>query len=327
MRRARCFQRAGGGRGRGGASAWRRCVRASVGTPPPARRPRHIAFSPHSAQGPGVPWPPRGAPPDGRALPCAPRLAPGSAPQRLADQSPAPPMTAQASAEALPSAEVAAKSIWVRHPRARQAPASSARRSPARRVGRSAGGVGGRGDGRAAMGGGRRRRQQRRGRRVLLPPPPTSRRWATCSRGWTSPSFSTCLWARGSWCVGECVCVRVGSAARGPCPRACAPPSPHAAPRPPPPPTPQISVKLIRNRSTGASEGYAFLEFRTHETADNILKSFNGQPIPGTDQVGGWVEGGGALPRLAALCMHNSGIHPSSFTPTPPPTRSRRSSA
>lgn len=46
-----------------------------------------------------------------------------------------------------------------------------------------------------------------------------------------------------------------------------------------------VSVKLIRNRATGASEGYAFLEFRTHEAADTILKTFNGHPIPGTDLV------------------------------------------
>ncbi|GAB4813815.1 hypothetical protein N2152v2_000861 [Parachlorella kessleri] len=46
-----------------------------------------------------------------------------------------------------------------------------------------------------------------------------------------------------------------------------------------------VSVKLIRNRATGASEGYSFLEFRTHEAADTILKTYNGQTIPGTDQV------------------------------------------
>ncbi len=46
-----------------------------------------------------------------------------------------------------------------------------------------------------------------------------------------------------------------------------------------------VSVKLIRNRSTGASEGYAFLEFRTHEAADTILKNFNGHPMPNTDLV------------------------------------------
>jgi RNA recognition motif-containing protein len=46
-----------------------------------------------------------------------------------------------------------------------------------------------------------------------------------------------------------------------------------------------VSVKLIRNRATGASEGYAFLEFRTHEAADSILKTYNGHPIPGTELV------------------------------------------
>lgn len=46
-----------------------------------------------------------------------------------------------------------------------------------------------------------------------------------------------------------------------------------------------VSVKLIRNRATGSSEGYAFLEFRTHEAAEMLLKTYNGQPIPGTDQV------------------------------------------
>lgn len=46
-----------------------------------------------------------------------------------------------------------------------------------------------------------------------------------------------------------------------------------------------VSVKLIRNRATGSSEGYAFLEFRTHEAADTILKTYNGHPIPGTDLV------------------------------------------
>lgn len=46
-----------------------------------------------------------------------------------------------------------------------------------------------------------------------------------------------------------------------------------------------VSVKLIRNRSTGVSEGYAFLEFSTHEAADSILKTYNGHPIPNTDLV------------------------------------------
>lgn len=46
-----------------------------------------------------------------------------------------------------------------------------------------------------------------------------------------------------------------------------------------------VSVKLIRNRATGGSEGYAFLEFRTHEAADSILKTYNGHAIPGTDVI------------------------------------------
>eukprot|EP00887_Chlorella_sp_A99_P001735 scaffold8.g1735.t1 len=46
-----------------------------------------------------------------------------------------------------------------------------------------------------------------------------------------------------------------------------------------------VSVKLIRNRATGMSEGYAFLEFRTHDAADQVLKTYNGQVVPGTDQV------------------------------------------
>lgn len=41
-----------------------------------------------------------------------------------------------------------------------------------------------------------------------------------------------------------------------------------------------VSVKLIRNRSSGLSEGYAFLEFRTHEAAAHVLSHWNGQPFP-----------------------------------------------
>lgn len=44
-----------------------------------------------------------------------------------------------------------------------------------------------------------------------------------------------------------------------------------------------VSVKLIRNRATGTSEGYAFLEFVTHESADQILKTYNGHSVPGVD--------------------------------------------
>lgn len=45
------------------------------------------------------------------------------------------------------------------------------------------------------------------------------------------------------------------------------------------------SVKIIRNKVTGASEGYGFIEFRTHEAAEAVLKTYNGVPIPNTEQV------------------------------------------
>ncbi len=35
----------------------------------------------------------------------------------------------------------------------------------------------------------------------------------------------------------------------------------------------------------GLSEGYGFLEFRSHEAAETILRTYNGHPIPGTEQV------------------------------------------
>lgn len=44
-----------------------------------------------------------------------------------------------------------------------------------------------------------------------------------------------------------------------------------------------VSVKLIRNRTTGVSEGYAFLEFRTHEVSG--------------------LEGCDVSPRLCAQCV------------------------
>jgi RNA recognition motif-containing protein len=41
------------------------------------------------------------------------------------------------------------------------------------------------------------------------------------------------------------------------------------------------SVKLIRNRSTSTSEGYAFMEFNSHEDAATVLKNFRERPLPG----------------------------------------------
>lgn len=62
--------------------------------------------------------------------------------------------------------------------------------------------------------------------------------------------------------------------------------------------------------------GYAFLEFRTHEAADMLLKSYNGQPIPGTDQVGAgpvepslrafWGPASAALPRSVVRPLTNA---------------------
>ncbi|KAK9813166.1 hypothetical protein WJX72_010040 [[Myrmecia] bisecta] len=44
-------------------------------------------------------------------------------------------------------------------------------------------------------------------------------------------------------------------------------------------------VKIIRNKTTGISEGYGFVEFTNHEAADGVLRTYNGCPIPSTDQV------------------------------------------
>ncbi|KAJ8476166.1 hypothetical protein OPV22_019893 [Ensete ventricosum] len=37
-----------------------------------------------------------------------------------------------------------------------------------------------------------------------------------------------------------------------------------------------VSIKVIRNKQTGQSEGYGFVEFHSHATAENILQSFSG---------------------------------------------------
>ena len=46
-----------------------------------------------------------------------------------------------------------------------------------------------------------------------------------------------------------------------------------------------MSVKIIRNKNTAVSEGYGFVEFATHEAAEQVLRTFNGCPIPNTDQI------------------------------------------
>ncbi|KAJ0077050.1 hypothetical protein Patl1_36183 [Pistacia atlantica] len=49
--------------------------------------------------------------------------------------------------------------------------------------------------------------------------------------------------------------------------------------------TGQVSnVKVIRNKHTGLSEGYGFVEFFTRAAADKVLQSYNGSMMPNTEQ-------------------------------------------
>lgn len=45
-----------------------------------------------------------------------------------------------------------------------------------------------------------------------------------------------------------------------------------------------ISVKVIRNKQTGQSEGYGFIEFTSRAAAERILQAFNGQLMPNAEQ-------------------------------------------
>ncbi|KAJ0966155.1 hypothetical protein J5N97_027293 [Dioscorea zingiberensis] len=45
-----------------------------------------------------------------------------------------------------------------------------------------------------------------------------------------------------------------------------------------------VSVKIIRNKHTGQSEGYGFLEFATHAIAEWVLQTYNGQMMLNVDQ-------------------------------------------
>ncbi|XP_028777074.1 polyadenylate-binding protein RBP47B-like [Neltuma alba] len=45
------------------------------------------------------------------------------------------------------------------------------------------------------------------------------------------------------------------------------------------------SVKVIRNKQTGQSEGYGFVEFCTRVTAEKVLQNYNGTMMPNTDQL------------------------------------------
>lgn len=45
-----------------------------------------------------------------------------------------------------------------------------------------------------------------------------------------------------------------------------------------------MSVKVIRNKQTGQPEGYGFLEFRSRASAEQVLQSYNGAPMPNGEQ-------------------------------------------
>ncbi|KAI0507120.1 hypothetical protein KFK09_013238 [Dendrobium nobile] len=45
-----------------------------------------------------------------------------------------------------------------------------------------------------------------------------------------------------------------------------------------------IFIKVIRNKQTGKSEGYGFVEFFTHAAADKVIQTFTGHLMPNSDQ-------------------------------------------
>ncbi|XP_042494176.1 polyadenylate-binding protein RBP47-like isoform X2 [Macadamia integrifolia] len=45
-----------------------------------------------------------------------------------------------------------------------------------------------------------------------------------------------------------------------------------------------ISIKVIRNKQTGQSEGYGFVEFFSRAAAEKVLQSYNGTTMPNTEQ-------------------------------------------
>ncbi|CAL5383678.1 unnamed protein product [Camellia sinensis] len=44
------------------------------------------------------------------------------------------------------------------------------------------------------------------------------------------------------------------------------------------------SIKVIRNKQTGLSEGYGFVEFFSHAAADKVLQNYTGKAMPNTEQ-------------------------------------------
>ena len=45
-----------------------------------------------------------------------------------------------------------------------------------------------------------------------------------------------------------------------------------------------MAIKVIRNKQTGQSEGYGFVEFYSHAAAEKVLEGFSGHIMPNTDQ-------------------------------------------
>lgn len=45
-----------------------------------------------------------------------------------------------------------------------------------------------------------------------------------------------------------------------------------------------FSIKVIRNKQNGQSEGYGFVEFYSHAAAEKVLQTYNGTIMPNTDQ-------------------------------------------
>lgn len=55
-----------------------------------------------------------------------------------------------------------------------------------------------------------------------------------------------------------------------------------------------VNVKLIRDKFTQQSAGYCFVDFPSHESAQNYLNNMNGTLIPGTNRTLklNWATGG-----------------------------------
>ena len=60
------------------------------------------------------------------------------------------------------------------------------------------------------------------------------------------------------------------------------------------------NVKIIRNKTTGYSEGYGFVEFGSHASALNALQTYNGTTMPQTESQPfrlNWAQFGGGKER------------------------------